>query len=316
MSRSCLALGWKFITYRDSLSYLDSTHPDSTSERRVIVHVTMAHRSNFNKQQPSPSASERQEVEDSSLLVFGSLALSFDQAAFIRVRQTVTENDENTWLRNNVVERLAATCATARSAFGGQNGGDVVDAATWEVARRDFAELAEAFRTPTRPLGVPFPLSNALLIPLVVIDQLTQYAAFVRPQHQQEHGHNEQYEEEERQNHEQQEKHGTSRSAWLSGNVETLGLCTGLLSAFAAAAAHNWDEFRKYGAAAVRIGMLVGVVIDSQARASGAGKQPRSLSVAWGSSIARDELTTILNEYPEVHVPFLNPPFTPGNPNC
>ncbi|KAK0707066.1 hypothetical protein B0T26DRAFT_624321, partial [Lasiosphaeria miniovina] len=210
------------------------------------------------------------------LLVFGSLALSFDQDAFLRVRKAVLETGGNEWLNDHVVQRLAASCTTARDALG-----DIVDAASWEVARRDFTELAEAFRTPARPLGVPFPLNNALLIPLVVIDQLTQYAAFVGHQQRQP---------------QQQE---TSTTAWLKGDRETLGLCTGLLGAFAAAAAHDQSEFRRFGAAAVRIGMLVGIVVDAQAGASGAGKRPRSLSVAWGSSSARDELTRILNGYPE-----------------
>lgn len=242
-------------------------------------------------QRPHQSASGGRESQDSSsyLLVFGSLALSFDQAAFARVRRAVVETDENAWL-GDVVQGLAASCATAGSGLGGSDGEDVVDAAACEVARRDFVELAEAFRTPSRALGVPFPLNNALLIPLVVIDQLTQYAAFVR-HHRGQEG---------------EERRETLSTAWFKGDAEALGLCTGLLSALAVAAAHDEAEFRQYGAAAARLGMLVGLVVDSQAAASGPGKQPRSLSVAWGcsSALARDELTRILDDYHEVRGPF------------
>lgn len=241
----------------------------------------MADQSRSNKQSSALSAAAE---DDHCLLVFSSLALSYGLDDFARVRKTVLDTNEISWLQEEVVERLATDCSKARSGLA-----DVLDAATCEVARRDFSELAEAFRTPARPLGVPLPLNNSLLIPLVIIDQLTQYASFIRSSHKQK--------EDKTQSQQEQE---TQSPGWLNSGVETIGLCTGLLSAFAAAAAHNHDEFRQYGAAAVRIGMLVGLVIDSQVSTLGLAKRPRSLSVSWAGSTSRDTLTRILNDYPEV----------------
>lgn len=61
---------------------------------------------------------------------------------------------------------------------------------------------------------------------------------------------------------------------WDTSNrkMESLGLCTGLLSAYVASSARNVDNFHTYGAAAVRLGMLVGLVVDSQDLASGKGR--------------------------------------------
>jgi hypothetical protein len=138
-----------------------------------------------------------------------------------------------------------------------------------------LADLNSAFTT-GRPLEANLPLTNTLLIPLVVIAQLAQYVEFLR-----------------------QTDAKDGNGSISVHNAETLGLCTGLLSAFAASSAHNINDLRRYGAAAVRLGLLVGLVVDGQDMASAKG-QSRSLTAVWGSIEEYQEMMRIVNESPNV----------------
>jgi len=80
---------------------------------------------------------------------------------------------------------------------------------------------------------------------------------------------------------------------------ESLGFCTGLLSAFAVASAQNRKDFEKYGAVAIRLGMLVGMVVDAQGNTSPA----KCLGVSWSSDKGTEELRRILDEFTEVRHP-------------
>ncbi|KAF2134747.1 putative polyketide synthase [Dothidotthia symphoricarpi CBS 119687] len=208
-----------------------------------------------------------------SILLFGSLALSFDDSALAQVRKSVVDNDNNTWLVD-VVRQLPQDCERISSELPSlYNSG--------ALACKQLADLQEAFHT-GRPLDTTFPLPNALLIPLVVIDQLTQYAAFVRHSNIDRDG-------------------GLDDWPTSKNETETLGLCTGILSSFAVSSAHSMNEFRRYGAAAVRLGMLVGLVVDSQDAAFEGGRS-RSLSVAWSAERGGEELEEILEDFDEAYV--------------
>lgn len=205
-----------------------------------------------------------------SILLFGHLALSFDESALEKLRKTVLDSDDSAWLVD-IISDLTKDCDAALSGLPGlQND-------TGTLAQKRLADLSEAFVT-GRSLNSAFPLPNSLLIPLVVAGQLAQYAKFLR-----------------------QTNHMSSNGIdpWTTSvrGRTVLGLCTGLLAAFAAASAHNVDEFKRYGAAAVRLGLLVGLVIDSQDAASPGEGRSRSLSAAWTSSRGREDITTILNEF-------------------
>jgi hypothetical protein len=211
-----------------------------------------------------------QGLSETSILLFGSLSLAFDAATFAQVRKTVIENDHNAWIIETI-RHLAKDLEAILSALPSvQSFGD--------QARRELADLQEAF-TQGRPLDLPSPLPNTVLIPLVVIDQLSQYAAFVRQQSNGAHG-----------------ESGT----WLAQDrdAEIIGLCTGALSSFAVSSATSWDDFRTHGAAAIRLGLLVGLVIDSQDAAFGGGRS-RSFSVAWSREQGDEELQRVLQEFDE-----------------
>lgn len=221
-----------------------------------------------------PSDTLRLPLSGPSILLFGSLALSFNPSAFEEVRKTVVESDDNAWLAD-VIADLPYYCETALSALS-----SLQEIAS--LARGQLADLRDAFAT-GRPLDTAFPLPNSLLIPLIVVAHLTQYTASLR-------------------------QTSVERDArvdlWAASKRgrETLGLCTGLLSAFAASSAHNGDEFRRYGAAAVRLGMLVGLVVDSKDAERGTGRS-KSLSAAWTSAEGREDMTRILKEFSEVRSP-------------
>ena len=206
-----------------------------------------------------------------SILLFGSLALSFDSTSLEQLRKTIIESDENVWLAD-IIRHLSDDCETVLLGLPALH-------ATGAIARRQLTDLNEAFTT-GRNLDAAFPLPNTVLIPLVIINQLAQYAAFVKQSNDEKNSENDIWAE-------------------AKGNRETLGLCTGLLSAFAASSAHSIEEFRRYGAAAVRLGMLVGLVVDNQDAVSGRGRS-KSLTAAWSSAGGAEEITGILEGFNEV----------------
>nr|WHS04491.1 polyketide synthase [Phaeosphaeriaceae sp. CF-150626] len=207
------------------------------------------------------------------IYLFGSLSLAFDAAAFAQLRKVVVEDDNNVWLLD-VVSQLSQDLELILSALPSLQ-------TTGPRARQELADLREAF-TGGRPLDLPFPLPNTVLIPLVVIDQLSQYAAFAR---------------------QKSVDRDDEPDNWPADDSDTeiMGLCTGTLSSFVVSSAQSWDDFRKYGAAAIRLGLLVGLVIDSQDAASGSGRS-RSLSVAWSREQGDKELQRVLQDFNETYV--------------
>lgn len=129
--------------------------------------------------------------------------------------------------------------------------------------------LDEWFRTGRFP-DRSFPLANILLTPLVVIAQLIQYWEY-------------------------QSIVGVNHAA-----NETLGLCTGLLTAVAASSSTNPSQLRKYGGVAIRLAMAIGAVVDAQDTDEDDAGIWSSLSVAWNSPDRQEELLKILERHPEV----------------
>ncbi|KAI0902041.1 hypothetical protein F4806DRAFT_502023 [Annulohypoxylon nitens] len=215
------------------------------------------------------SIGERQggPLPGSTILLFGPLALSFDEAAFAQVRKNVVENEDSRWVIDTVAEfpqiwkSLTTTIPSLKTASG----------------LKQLEDLSDAFRT-GRPLETPFPLPNKLLIPLVIVSHLTQYATFLRNSTEGEHV----------------DPFTTSKT-----NRETLGLCTGLLSAFAVSSSGNSEQFKKYAAVAVRLAMLIGTVVDAQDAAT---EPSKSLSAAWSSAESGEELKRIVKNFPETYV--------------
>ncbi|KAI0165341.1 hypothetical protein GGR52DRAFT_558385 [Hypoxylon sp. FL1284] len=87
-----------------------------------------------------------------------------------------------------------------------------------------------------------------------------------------------------------------------------LGFCVGLLGALAVSSSANRQDFERYGAAAVRLGMLVGAVVDArEVWDKGLGKgQSVSYATAWRGARQHAEMTRIISAfYPEAYISVL-----------
>lgn len=199
----------------------------------------------------------------SALLLFGPLVLSPDASTLYHIREVVVEHEDNTWMID-LIRTLPQDFETALSQL------PSLHQAIGPPVRRSLADVITDFSSAGSFENIIFPLPNAVLVPLAVIAQLAQYANFTRQSQRD-----------------------------LGGAKETLGLCTGLLSAFAVASAHSTVEFRRHAAAAVRLGMLVGLVVDSEDAEAKKGRY-RSLSVAWNSEEKYASMLRIMKHLDEV----------------
>ncbi|ROV98483.1 hypothetical protein VPNG_08530 [Cytospora leucostoma] len=206
---------------------------------------------------------ETTEPKNGTLLLFGSLTLSFDASKFNLLREVVVEHEDNTWLVD-LIRTLPQACETALpqlpSSYQGRGhiiAQQLLDATTALISAGPLDNLI-------------FPLPNTILVPLAVIAQLVQYTEY---------------------------KQQTS----FVGAREALGLCTGLLSAFAVASSHDSHDFRIYGAVAVRLGLLVGLVVDCENQASNSMRS-RCLSAAWSSPEKRDEMLSVMKDFSEAYI--------------
>ncbi|KAI0412771.1 putative polyketide synthase [Xylaria grammica] len=200
-----------------------------------------------------------------AVFVFGPVPLSCNPAQVARVRRAVVSNTHNAWILKIVAQlpQLWTTISTALPSLDDDTG------------YRQILDLAEAFRL-GRPLQTPHPLPNKVLIPLVVILHLTQYAGFLG-------------------------RAGVNaEEAWKSC-CETVGFCTGLLSAFAVATSANDADLQRHGAAAIRLGLLVGMVVDAREAPSELNVS-KSLRAGWGSGQTKDEMMSIIREFPDTYV--------------
>ncbi|RAK72395.1 uncharacterized protein BO72DRAFT_500986 [Aspergillus fijiensis CBS 313.89] len=201
-----------------------------------------------------------------AVLLFGSLSLSFDEKAFQQLHHWAWET--LTCLPHSYQTIVAAVPA-------------LESASTLE----HLHDLKKAVQR-QQPLTIPFPLPNSALIPLVVVFQLTQYADMV----------------------EDATIDLDPRVDLFAASIhgqETLGFCTGLLSAITVSSARNKEQFCHFAAVAARLGLLVGMVVDACDAAS-LGPS-RSLIAAWSLGKKENELHQILQAFPEIVYP--SPPF-------
>lgn len=210
-----------------------------------------------------------------AVFLFGPLALSFNSDSFAQLRKTIVENEDHRWALDTIIS-LPQYWKTIVAA---------IPELEAETESEKLEDLKEAFST-GQSLKTQFPLPNALLIPLVISLHLTQYASFIK--------HN---------------NAGLDSSidlfALSKDGQEALGLCTGLLSSLAVSSAGNKAEFLKYAAVAIRLGLLIGMMVDSQDEATDLGPS-KSLTAAWNSAEKAEETQRILKDFPHVSEPLSN----------
>ncbi|KAL4738147.1 hypothetical protein BDV11DRAFT_216171 [Aspergillus similis] len=204
------------------------------------------------------------------ILLFGPLALSFDQAAFEQLRRTIVDSEEHHWALEALsgLPQYYTTILAALPSINGRN---------WA----QLEELRSALHT-GKPLAASFPLPNTLLVPLIVVLHLTEYSRFLK------------------QTSEELES-GIDLFVASCHNKETVGFCTGLLSAMAVSSARSQEEFRKYAAVAVRLGLLVGIVVDAQDSSSAQGPS-KSISASWNSAEKRENARRIMDDFPQAYI--------------
>jgi hypothetical protein len=200
--------------------------------------------------------------EGNTVLLFGPQALSFDREAFLKLRATILGSPAYQWVLD-VVDELPSVWTSLLKSIPRL---EVIDGAKELKNLNDWIRSGDI-------RAESFPPPNILLSPLVVITQLTQYANYIQ-------------------------EHPKLRE---SDNTETLGFCTGILSALAVSSSAGEAKFAKYGSVAVRLAMVIGAIVDAQDTPSERGPA-KSLATAWNSVNGEDELKRILAEFPDVGI--------------
>jgi len=203
-----------------------------------------------------------------TLLLFGPQALSFGEDSFHQIRSAVIESIEHQWILDTITElpqwlkTFSRECPTIQT----------------EPGTKLLQDLNGWFKD-GRLSEEPFNVPNILLNPLVIIAQLIQYTKYLRLANPSEDG--------------------DDLYASAKHNTETLGFCTGFLSALVVSNSANKEQFQKYGAIALRIGMLIGMAVDTQDTLADTGESV-SFATVWNSVEAAEEMAHIMKSFPEV----------------
>jgi len=201
--------------------------------------------------------------------VFGPQAISFDVDAFHKLRLQLQETPRSQWALN--------TAADLPSEWG------TISENIKKLQDFDGKSLLERLNEWLVGAPIPegsFPLPNTLLSPLVVIAQLIQYCAFLEAA--------------------LPELRDTDElPATTKASTETLGLCTGTLSAFVVACSSSLADIGRYGAVAVRLAMLAGALVDAEEAARDVDDKSMSFSASW--SAEESGISDVLGKFPEVN---------------
>lgn len=216
-----------------------------------------------------PSLPSRPE-HGTKVLLFGSQALALDEASLHQLRSAVLSTPALEWVLNTIVElpQYWDTFSKAIPNLQHIPGAQQLDDLKLWIETGKFKNAS-------------FPLPNILLTPLVVITHLVQYETFLG-------------------NNLPQPPRSNDMSVSAKVNAETLGLCTGLLSAAAVSCSDDLIQLHHYSAVAVRLAMIVGALIDAQDKSAGVDGASKSFSAAWSSPETGVELETILKRFPDV----------------
>ncbi|EFR04739.1 phenolpthiocerol synthesis polyketide synthase ppsB [Nannizzia gypsea CBS 118893] len=206
--------------------------------------------------------------------LFGPQALAFRGESFDKLKVVLFNTPYNEWILN-VIETLPGWWNAASKelpfiqAF---PGGKLLDKlATW-VKEKTIVDAI-------------FPLPNILLTPLVVITHLIQYQRYL----------------------EHIDPTCPADNCFQSPihtESEALGLCTGLLAAIAVSRSASPEEFRRNGATAIRLAMLIGALVDSENESNSEGGAV-SQSITWDSLKSQVKMLEILKQFPHAYISVL-----------
>ncbi|KAG0160799.1 hypothetical protein PDIDSM_8329 [Penicillium digitatum] len=194
-----------------------------------------------------------------TVLVFGPQALSFNQKSFHDLRAGITSSPALSWVPN-AMPKLPHYFGKVTTEFPQLNlvrGAQLLQALAEWVATGSLTGLTISPHVP-----------NIVLTLISVLSQLaayTQYLELCDP--------------------------GLDESHTLA-NTETVGFCTGLLTALAVSLSDTETEFARNGATVLRLAMLVGAVVDAQDATDGGSI---SVSAVWKAPNGLDTLEKLLD---------------------
>ena len=204
-----------------------------------------------------------------TVLLFGPQALSFDEEAFHQIRSSVRSSERYAWILEVIAElpkwlsEIALACPHLQIGTEAELLNDLI---SWFDSGKTVQDAKL--------------LPNIILNPLVVIGQLLDYSRYLQLITT-----------------ETSKDDNVFTSAQHGG--ETLGFCTGFLSALAVSSSLGQQQLQEYGAAAIRLGMLIGLVVDSLDRRPEVGTST-SLATVWHSPESGEQLFKTLDGFPEV----------------
>ncbi|KAL5355203.1 hypothetical protein BJX96DRAFT_181164 [Aspergillus floccosus] len=201
--------------------------------------------------------------------LFGPQDLSFDTGSFKKLHAQLQDHQ---WVIDVLVDLPKHWDSFAAG-----------DPKLQHVNAGDFLESLKAWISKGEIPKDALPLPNVLLSPLVVIGQLVEYLAFIKAAFP------------------ALGKNDDMPSLMFEG-IETLGLCTGTLSAFAVASSSNIEQIHQHGAVAVRLAMLAGAIVDAEELSSGPEGESVSFSVSWNSTKLGDSFAGLLETFSDAYV--------------
>lgn len=208
-----------------------------------------------------------------TVLIFGSQALDFNQETADQLRSILLTNPALQWT-HQVIANLPQKWEQVSQAIP-----ELQD--FQENAKSLLNQLNEWLKTGEH---LAFPLPNTVLTPLVVLVHLAQWTIFTSDEYA-----------------------APSRFPILASQqlAETLGLCTGILSAAAISASANDAQLRRYGAVALCLAMAIGAVVDandSRDTKVDSDAAWKSFSAAWTSAELEETMTRLMQDFPEVRI--------------
>ncbi|KAI1412823.1 hypothetical protein F5Y13DRAFT_190030 [Hypoxylon sp. FL1857] len=212
-----------------------------------------------------------------TVILFGPQALSLSEESVRVLRAYLTESKDCQWMLDTISE-LPSLWNDLVTRFPKLKG----------IPGETYLRNLEGWFSTGIVDQTTFQLPNIVLTPLVVLAQLTQFSRYLSllftkvPSQGQD-----------------------LQTAFSKLDVETVGFCTGLLSASAVSSAFDQASFQQYGAVAIRLAALIGALVDAQDTSDRLHGQSKSFAVAWTSDSMSKELVRILDGFPEAYISVL-----------
>lgn len=214
-----------------------------------------------------------------TLLLFGPQALSFSIESLNTLRRFLREAEDCKWMLDTVAD-LPSRWKDLVQAF------PKLEEAI--PGGKFLSDLKHWFLSSDEPASFGAQLPNVLLTPLVVLTQLTQFSRYMSLKQKQGGKNNDVF-----------------QSLAQDHHFETIGLCTGLLSASAISSASDVATFRQYGAVAVRLAMIIGALVDAQDASNTLHGPSKSFALAWTTPDMAGNMVRVLDKFPEAYISVL-----------